>query len=363
MLSHQKSKASAGAHADYRKLQAIMADLRALKQELDPGQCNTRKVRQRQPRLHADPDCLLPCVALTASLDSQLASEQQLSSLDAFSRAKHALLLSLHSLRADLDRLAAMRARLGEGGRDVESIRLNREVHEKLSAAGAAFQTLRALHTSASTPALLADRRDMLRLIGLELVSLTQAASASSASHVPASQEDQAIVDRVAARRQAAQEARQVAREARRSARGRGDRNANTHVARGRPLGADEFVIDIAGLHEVDLGPPPSAHEAAFHEQVDANRQTQDRLLDELLRGLDDLEQLARHAQTKLNVQSVALDQVDGAMDKNIAGFKGANRQLKRILQSTGGLTRWVPLMVCTVVLLALLGFIFGILK
>lgn len=291
--------------------------------------------------------------------------------MDDFSRAKHHLALSLGDLRTDVDRLHDRRQQLGAGERDLDSIRLSHSIHEKLVAAGAEFNMLKTMqtkseqskHKSSLSPALLADRRDMLRLVGLEMLGLTQAASASNA-HANESKEDQEMFERVAAHRQAKEQARLAAREARRN-RGRHPiAEAAAGRGRGRQLSPDEFVIDIPELVEVDLGAQSqSAQEVAFHDQVDLNRQTQDRLLDEILRGLTDLEQLAQQAEVQLGVQAVALDQVDGALDKNISSLKTANRQLKSILKSSGGMTRWIPVLVCVVLLLALLGFMFGVLK
>jgi hypothetical protein len=78
---------------------------------------------------------------------------------------------------------------------------------------------------------------------------------------------------------------------------------------------------------------------------------------------LDDLKELANDANKALTQQKCMLEQVDQKMDDNIRQFKTANSRLKTMLQKAGGCSRLCPLIICTIVLLALLGNIVGITK
>lgn len=325
--------------------------------------------------------CLLPF----ADPQTALAASHELSNMDAFQRGKHNLAVAINSLRADITHLAELQAHLGEGARDVQSIRLKQEVHHALTQVNADFHALKALHSKMEgskrqqtklglTPVMMAERRDMLRLMGLEIMELTHAASTGSRSMHPESKEDLEMIERVAAHKQAQEDARIAKREARRNRAGRKARNTASAAAptgnahRGRPLAPDEFIaIDIPGLEVVELYDHAIADASpevqAFQAQVESNRAIQDGLLVELLRALSELDELAKKANQQLTVQQIALNQVETAIDDNTAKLKGANRSLKGILKSSGGLSRWIPLMICCVVLLALLGYIFGIAK
>lgn len=55
------------------------------------------------------------------------------------------------------------------------------------------------------------------------------------------------------------------------------------------------------------------------------------------------------------------LEQVDSKMDETIGQFKASNRRLKTLLEESGGMSRWCPILICCVFLLALVGYIAGI--
>ena len=87
----------------------------------------------------------------------------------------------------------------------------------------------------------------------------------------------------------------------------------------------------------------------------------QDKMLEEISRGLDELKEIATEANKHLTIQKAMLDQVDEKMDQTIKGFKTANQRLKTMLDESGGMSRWCPVIICLVVLLALVGYIFNI--
>ena len=77
-----------------------------------------------------------------------------------------------------------------------------------------------------------------------------------------------------------------------------------------------------------DVG-PKSEQEQAFEAQVAINREAQDKILEEISRGLSDLHELATEANKSLVIQAAMLTQVDEKMDNTIASFKVANKRLK----------------------------------
>ncbi len=89
----------------------------------------------------------------------------------------------------------------------------------------------------------------------------------------------------------------------------------------------------------------------------------QDKILSEISRGLDDLKELANEANKQLVLQGAMLQQMDEKMDTTINNFKVANKRLKDILEESGGMSRWCPIMICLIFLLGLVGYIFGIAK
>jgi len=89
--------------------------------------------------------------------------------------------------------------------------------------------------------------------------------------------------------------------------------------------------------------------------------EAQNKILDEISKGLDDLKDLANEANKQLVQQAAMLTEVEGQMDKNISAFKIANKRLKDILEESGGMSRWCPMIICAIFLLALVGYIFGI--
>lgn len=92
------------------------------------------------------------------------------------------------------------------------------------------------------------------------------------------------------------------------------------------------------------------------------NNADQNIILQEITAGLEELQQLATEANKHLVVQAAMLDQVDEKIDKNIRAFKTANARLQDILEQSGGMSRWCPIIICIIILLAVLGYIFHIL-
>ena len=241
-----------------------------------------------------------------------------------------------------------MRKKLGDDGRDNLTIRLSSENNERLRRAADLFTSLKQIQEKdekkkkkkSFSEKDMADRRDMVRLIGLDIVQLTQ--DNSRIKLAGGSPEDLEMEERVNKRKL---EKEERIREARLARKGRKGKKGKDNIDE------DDFK---------DVG-PKSEQEQAFEAQVQINREAQDKILEDISRGLNDLHELATEANKQLVVQSAMLQQVDEQMDSTINNFKVANKRLKDILEESGGMSRWCPMIICAVFLLALVGYMFKI--
>jgi t-SNARE complex subunit (syntaxin) len=91
---------------------------------------------------------------------------------------------------------------------------------------------------------------------------------------------------------------------------------------------------------------------------VVVNVDDQDEMLDEIGRGLEELKQLGLDMGQNLTVQNAKLGEIDEKMEDTLFQMESAHTRLQDVLAQSGGLTRWCPLIVCIVFLLALVMFI-----
>jgi len=106
---------------------------------------------------------------------------------------------------------------------------------------------------------------------------------------------------------------------------------------------------------------PMSAQEQAFMEQRDQAYVEQDEILDIISKGLDELLEIGEDINKTLVLQEHMLDEVEKKVERNIVLLQGANQRLKTMLEETGGLERWCPILILGIVLLALIGYIYTI--
>jgi len=104
-----------------------------------------------------------------------------------------------------------------------------------------------------------------------------------------------------------------------------------------------------------------SAQEQAFMEARDVALAEQDLIIDEISKGLDELLELGEDMNKTIQMQNHMLAEVEKKVDSNLEKLRNVNQRLKTILDQTGGLERWCPMIVLAIVLLALGGYIFTI--
>ena len=241
-----------------------------------------------------------------------------------------------------------MRKKLGADGRDSLTIRLSSDNNDRLRTASDLFTELKRIQERDERKKKkkvsekdMADRRDMVTLIGKEIIALTNENARNK--HVE-TEEEAEMRARVEGRKKEQEERTRARRErAKKARKGKKGRDGD--------FDDDDFK---------DVG-PKSEQEQAFELQVQQNVDTQNLILDQISKGLDELKDLANEANKQLTVQGAMLDQVDQQMDATILQFKAANKRLKNILEESGGMSRWCPMIICCVFLLALIGYIVGI--
>jgi len=297
-----------------RKLQVMLNDLQRMKLELvddDPNKTN----------------------ASTQKGDSYLEKKRQINGL-------------LVGIRDKRERLTHLREK---EERTATTIRLQMDVTTDLREVTRLFHALkeqlfkheRKLQKSNGkgkwTQAELDDRRKELTLLAEEIKQASFSASASAMSI-----EDRKLSDAVEQRR----------------ANNRLEREKRTNVRLASPKqernGARE--IDIFVDHDDDA--PISSQEQVFLDQVQVNREAQNAMLQEIDQGLTQLLHMSKDANKSLVVQKAMLEQTETKMDDTIAQFKTANQRLQAIFDQAGGMTRWCPIMIGCVILLALIGYI-----
>jgi hypothetical protein len=312
-----RSRARAG--AEIRKLRAMIQDLEVMKAELCPDE-----------------------------KDRQLAEEMK--GYDDFQRKKHELNGLLQATRKSVDRLLELRKKLGRDERDTTTIRLQAENADSLKNALEKFNELRQILAKDEakkgkkrlSDKELADRRHLVILLGEEIKELSGQNSRVKLN----SNEDEAAI---AARRERMEKKEKEKKER---------REKNRKGRKGGKRKGDDLVDEADLVEMVQV----TEQEQIFEEKVAENMQAQDEILKAISEGLLELQDLALEANKHLKIEAAMLEQVDEKMDSAIKQFKTANQRLKNILDESGGMSRWCPIMICLIVLLALAGYIFGIL-
>lgn len=55
------------------------------------------------------------------------------------------------------------------------------------------------------------------------------------------------------------------------------------------------------------------------------------------------------------------LEQVDEKMESNLRTFKSANQRMKSILEESGGMSRWCPILILLIFIIGLIGYLLHI--
>lgn len=136
-------------------------------------------------------------------------------------------------------------------------------------------------------------------------------------------------------------------------------RNARDARRRQKERDAGNGAVDSGDI-EMDV-PQLTRQEQLFIEESNKRDQEIDEKLDLIHHGVKQLGRMAEDINTELRVQEGMLDQVEDKMDNVIQKYETANMRMNKLLDSSGGVSRWCPLIIAGVILLALLAYIYNI--
>ena len=105
---------------------------------------------------------------------------------------------------------------------------------------------------------------------------------------------------------------------------------------------------------------PLTAKQQAFIQESIERDAILDEKLDLIKQGVQQLNAIGTDINEELDKQAVMLDEVEQKMDKVTEKLENRNEQIKKLLDSTGGATRWCPVMILCIILLACIGYIWN---
>lgn len=117
--------------------------------------------------------------------------------------------------------------------------------------------------------------------------------------------------------------------------------------------------IEMKGFGESGGVQKQSMAEQEFMAEVERCRREEDEMLEEIAKALDSLNELATTLNKQLKTTTVLLAVAEKQMDDTQEQFDKANARLSEMLEESGGLSRWCPFIICAMVILALVGYMF----
>ena len=103
---------------------------------------------------------------------------------------------------------------------------------------------------------------------------------------------------------------------------------------------------------------PLSHEDQLFMESVMQRDAQIDAKLDQVLQGVVVLRKLGEEISDELQTQAQILKEVDVKVDKTTKKFVVANKKMKELLEESGGATRWCPIIIFVIVIVALIGYV-----
>jgi len=268
-------------------------------------------------------------------------TQEEMKNFDDFQKKKYDLNVHLRELRKEITRLQELRKEKGEDTRDQNVIKIQHNNEKALKEATTMWNDLKTIlikdeKKKKADQGEMANRKKMISLLGEEIVELSN--KNSRVKHVKTADEFQLEQRRDEAARQK--------REKRTNRRGRRGRKGKDGDG-----GGDDLADEIGDAQ------PVTQQEQEFMEKVDANYAQQDEILSEISKGLDELKDIGLEMGKTMAVQAAMIDEIDTKMDTTISKLKTANGRLKDILEQSGGMSRWCPMIICLCLLLGLIGY------
>jgi len=305
--------------SDYRKLAVMIRDLQQIEKDMGSAEENIKR-------------------------------QEEMKGFDDFQRSKHELNVFLADLQKDMNVLDEMKKNAVDGQRDINQIKLMGENSKKLKKGTEMWNELKKLFAAdqlkfekgklkGMEAKEMEDRKKALQIMGDEIVTLANRNS------------------RVRAVTTTLDPTLQQKREARRDRKRERQRERKSRRKRGKSTGDDDDKEE----DELDDMKPASQEEQEFMKKHDENVEEQNELLDEIEKGMDELKQIAISINKNFHVQDAMLKEAEEKIDRNIEKVKNANQRLAEIVEASGGMSRWCPILICLIILVALVGYIFNI--
>ena len=113
--------------------------------------------------------------------------------------------------------------------------------------------------------------------------------------------------------------------------------------------------------HRKEMVNSSSQQEQIFEDKVSTELKAQDEILEEINKGLSQVKELAVEANKHMSIQKSMLGHLENKMDTTTVKLKSSNKKLQEMLEASGGCSRWCPMIMCSMILLGLVGTIFKI--
>jgi len=270
---------------------------------------------------------------MSTGMEEKLAAqtEAELKHLDAWSRAQYEVNKLAQNIRTNLTELETRREEQ-KGVRTKESIRLKNQNDTMLTEAGVQWQLMRDALTKPSKKLdeqEIEERRAYTELLGKDLVELSKKNQGAEGSEDPRFEVEE----------------KKLTREQRREARKKGKRPE----------------INLAEAKTYDRDATPG--EQQFESVVRLNVEDQNKILTEIETAVNEWHDVALTMHTHLEAQGEKISAVDAQADKTLFQMEKANNRLQTVLEKSGGMSRWCPLLLCVILLLSLAGYFFNLLE
>jgi len=319
---------------DFKKMNIMLTDLKAMRNDLLPD-----------------------------SKESQ--RDAELKDMDPFTRTKTQLNDVLRPLAKEVDRLQELRSNAPDG-RDKNTIQLYTENSSKLKEAGELWTKLKEIIQKDEAKKkidekTISDRKKMMTILAKEIQDLS-----NKNAHVRAPVKDSETLKVLRGRADEKGRRRREDRQRRDRKKKKEEEEldeADTAAGKKKKKKKGDEGPDV-DIQEDDFKPmQASAEDEKFFQQVEEAKQEQDLMLDEIMKGMTELKDIATTMSIEIKTTTELANQVGEAMDNTIANFKTSNQRLAEILEESGGLTRWCPMLICVILLIALVGYMFNMLK
>jgi hypothetical protein len=319
---------------DFKKMNIMLTDLKVMRNDLLPD-----------------------------SKESQ--RDAELKEMDPFTRAKTQLHDILRPLTKEVERLQELRSNAPDG-RDKATIQLYTENANKLKEAGDIWKSLKEIIQKDEAKKkvdekTITDRKKMVTILGKEIQDLS-----GKNAHIKPAKETETLKTLRGRAEEKGRRRREDRNRGRAKKKKEEEEQDEADAAAGikkKKKKADEGpAVDIQD-DDMRAMAPASPEEDKFFAMVEEAKQEQDAMLDEILKGMTELKDIAVTMNTEIKVTTELANQIGEKMDDTIATFKSSNARLKEILDESGGLTRWCPMLICVILLIALVGYMFNMLK